>query len=76
MKPLVEVDLQRVALEEGDVLLLCCDGLSGMLPDARMAEIIRAQRADLKGAAAALVEEANLAGGVDNITCVLVQVHA
>ena len=76
MKPLVEVDLQRVALEAGDVLLLCCDGLSGMLPDARMAEIIRAQRADLKGAAAALVEEANLAGGVDNITCVLVQVHA
>jgi len=76
MKPVVEVDLLRVGLEDGDLLLLCCDGLSGMVPDDRIAEIIRTHRADLKQAAQALVDEANQAGGVDNITCVLVQVHA
>jgi PPM family protein phosphatase len=73
MKPTVEVDLLRVDLVEGDVVLLCCDGLSGMVTDARMAEILRASPGDLKHAARALVDEANGAGGVDNITCVLVQ---
>ena len=34
MKESVEVDLLRLPLQEGDVVLLCCDGLSGMVPDA------------------------------------------
>ncbi len=76
MKPTVEVDLVREELQEGDVVLLCCDGLSGMVPDARMAEILRASHGDLKLAARALVDAANEAGGVDNITCVLVQAVA
>jgi len=76
MKDTVEVDLLRQPLREGDVLLLCCDGLSGMLPDERIAEIVRQHPGDLKGAAQALVDAANEAGGVDNITCVLVQALA
>jgi protein phosphatase len=76
MKDSVEVDLLRLALEDGDVLLLCCDGLSGMVPDDRVAELIRQHQGDLKAAAQALVDAANQAGGVDNITCVLAQVHA
>jgi protein phosphatase len=76
MKPTVEVDVLREELQDGDVVLLCCDGLSGMVPDARIAELLRGSHGDLKLAARTLVDAANDAGGVDNITCVLVQAHA
>ncbi len=76
MRNEVQVDLIRQDLEEGDVLLLCCDGLSGMVPAERMAEIVRSARGDLKRANQSLIDAANGAGGVDNITSVLVQVHA
>ena len=73
MRDVVDVDLLRVGLEDGDVLLLCSDGLSGMVPDPRIAEALRASAGDLKLAAQTLVDEANAAGGADNVTCVLVQ---
>jgi protein phosphatase len=73
MKPAVEVDVTRVEMEVTDLLVLCSDGLSGMVPDARMAEILRATQGDLRLAANELVDAANAAGGVDNITVVLVQ---
>jgi serine/threonine protein phosphatase PrpC len=73
MKDQVDVDLARLELEDGDVLLLCSDGLSGMVPDARAAEVLRANVGDLRLAAQVLVDEANAAGGIDNVTCVLVQ---
>jgi protein phosphatase len=67
------VDVLKEELHPGDIVLLCCDGLSGMVPDARMAEIIRASHGDLRHAARVLVDAANEGGGIDNITCVLVQ---
>jgi protein phosphatase len=73
MRDTVEVDLVREELQPGDVLLLCSDGLSGMVPDERIAEIVRGFPKDLKGAGQALVDAANEAGGQDNVTCVLVQ---
>ena len=73
MKPTVEVDVTQVALEAGDIVLLCSDGLSGMVPDPRLAEILRGAYGDLRRAAAELVEAANAAGGVDNVTVALVQ---
>ena len=73
MKDTVEVDVVREELRDGDVLLLCSDGLSGMVPDDRIVEIVRGYPKDLKGAAQALVDAANEAGGQDNVTCVLVQ---
>ena len=76
MKDTVEVDVAREDLQDGDVLLLCSDGLSGMVADARMAEIVRGYPKDLRGAAQALVDAANEAGGQDNVTCVLVQAVA
>ncbi len=76
MRPHVEVDLLREPLEPEDLILLCCDGLTGMVPDPRIAEIVRGHPGDLQGACDALVAAANEAGGVDNITCVLVQAHA
>jgi PPM family protein phosphatase len=75
MKELVEVDVNREELQDGDVVLLCSDGLSGMVPDARIAEIVRATHGDLRRAGAALVAAANDAGGADDVTCVLVQAH-
>ncbi len=73
MKSIVEVDVDRVPLEVSDVLLLCSDGLSSMVPDARIAEILRGVHGDLRRAVGELIEAANAAGGMDNITVVLVQ---
>jgi protein phosphatase len=73
MKPTVEVDVERLPLEVSDVLLLCSDGLSSMVPDARIVEILRGVHGDLRLGANQLVEAANAAGGLDNVTVVLVQ---
>ena len=75
MKEQVEVDLLREPLRSGDVVLLCCDGLSGMVPDQQIAELVRQHQRDLKAATQALLDAANTAGGVDNITCVLAQLQ-
>jgi len=76
IRDLVDVDLAEVRLAEGDLVLLCCDGLSGMLSDGRIAEVLRAWPGDPRRAAQELVEGANAAGGADNVTCVLVQALA
>lgn len=68
--PSVEGDVYEVDLREGDILLLCSDGLSTMVEDEQIAGIIR-RAADLETAAKALVEAAKLRGGADNITVVL-----
>ncbi len=73
MKDAVEVDLLRAELKDGDVVLLCSDGLSGMVSDEQVAELVRGHPRDLRGAAQTLVDAANAAGGQDNVTCVLVQ---
>ena len=73
MKPAVEVDVQRVPVEVSDLLLLCSDGLSSMVPDPRIAEILRATHGDLRLAVTELVAAANESGGQDNVTVVLVQ---
>jgi len=73
MRDEVEVDLRRLELQDGDLVMLCCDGLSGMVPEAQLAEMIRAGRSDLRRTAQGLVDAANAAGGHDNVTCVLAQ---
>jgi protein phosphatase len=70
-----EVDVSTWDLQPGDVCLVCCDGLTGMVPDARIAEIIAAEP-ELQKACQRLVEEANENGGVDNITVALVRYTA
>jgi PPM family protein phosphatase len=67
-----EVDISAVDLEPGDVCVVCCDGLTGMVTDERIAEIL-ADEADLQKASQALIDEANANGGVDNITVALVR---
>jgi serine/threonine protein phosphatase PrpC len=75
MKDDIEVDVLVEPLQHGDVVLLCCDGLSGMVPDERIGELIREGAGDLRRCSQSLIDAANESGGVDNITCVLAQVH-
>lgn len=66
-------DIYEMNLSEGDRLLLCSDGLSGMVEDALL-ESTLARIKDPQNCANALVEEAIAAGGYDNVTAVVVDV--
>jgi PPM family protein phosphatase len=66
----VEVDTLTYPARPGDVFLLCSDGLTGMVPEDRIAEIL-AEAPDLGEAGQTLIREANERGGRDNITVVL-----
>jgi protein phosphatase len=66
-------DNQGFELEAGDVLLLCSDGLTDLVWDDEILQVLRA-KANLKAAAETLVEMANQRGGHDNITTVLLAV--
>lgn len=68
------VDTYEVQASTGDRLLLCSDGLSGMLVDEQIAEILSAYR-DPGTAAHALIDAANEAGGQDNISVVVVDIE-
>ena len=72
-----EVDVDFFEVEDiaaGDVLLMCSDGLSNMLEDSEMLGIVRSE-GSLKERADRLVAAANMNGGRDNITVVLVRVE-
>ena len=60
-------------LNEGDVVLLCSDGLTNMLSDPEILEIVSARGTDLDGACRDLIAAANARGGRDNISAVLVR---
>jgi len=66
----VEADRQTIPARGDDVYLLCSDGLTSMVPEARVGEILRAAPA-LEEAGRALIDAANAAGGRDNITVIL-----
>jgi protein phosphatase len=69
----VEVDVYSVELVPGDRLLFCSDGLTGMVQFDAIAATLRREE-DPTRAATQLVDEANAAGGEDNITVVVVAV--
>ena len=72
-KPDVEPTVYLNSFAEGDVYLLCSDGLWNCLPDDRIATVVLGQ-ADLEAACHALIEEGNQAGAPDNLTALLVRV--
>jgi PPM family protein phosphatase len=74
-EPDVEVDTFTQPARDGDVVLLCSDGLTSMVPEGDVAEILRGARS-LRDAGRALVAAANDAGGRDNITVVLFRLAA
>jgi PPM family protein phosphatase len=62
---------QKMALQQGDVILLCSDGLSDMITDEAIAETLKRHGQDLDTAVNDLINQANEAGGRDNITVLL-----
>jgi protein phosphatase len=68
----VQVDLTYTELRRGDMLLLCSDGLSGMVRFEEIREIMRSSSEPVD-ICKALTERANQAGGHDNITVIIVQ---
>lgn len=61
----------RIQIRQGDMLLLCSDGLSGKIRNEEIRQIVSDSGEDLAAACQALVDEANYRGGEDNITVVL-----
>lgn len=68
-EPEVQVDVQTVPAQSGDVFLICSDGLTTMLDEEHVARIL-ARATSIDSAVRTLVDEANRAGGRDNITVV------
>lgn len=74
MKDTVDVDLQVLAPEPGDIALLCSDGLSGEISDLQIAQVLIQERSLVKGCQR-LVQMANEAGGRDNVTVILMRLQ-
>jgi protein phosphatase len=74
MKDTVQVDVHVDSPRLGDVYLLCSDGLSGMITDPQMAQILADER-DLDVLCERLISMANKNGGLDNITVVAIRVE-
>ena len=73
VEPSVDVDASTIELQPGDRLMLCTDGLTGMLSDDAIREVLAGEE-DPQHASDRLVEAANAAGGDDNITVVVIDV--
>jgi PPM family protein phosphatase len=70
----VDVDTAILPVEAGDRIILCSDGLSDMVPEARITEILADSSDDPETTARHLLSAALDAGGVDNVTVVVVDV--
>jgi protein phosphatase len=73
-EPDVQVDEEDVPLLDGDRLLLCSDGLTNMVTTDQIQAILEANPS-AQDAATRLVRAANRAGGIDNITVIVVDAH-
>lgn len=72
-KDTVEAGISRLVPKPGDVVMLCSDGLTGMLEDAAIAEVLNEHTGSPFSSADALVKAANEAGGDDNVSVVLLK---
>ena len=72
MRDTVQVDITSEDIQDGDLFLLCSDGLSGMVPDPTLLDHLKVG-ADLDDAVGKLVNAANAAGGTDNITVLVLE---
>jgi protein phosphatase len=74
--PDVDVDTFTIEAEDGDVFLLCSDGLTDMVEDVDILKLVDSNRGDLEQAVRSLVQLANKEGGEDNITAVAFRISA
>ena len=72
--PDVDVDTFTIDARTGDLFLLCSDGLTDMLDEAAILELVERNRSDIDAALKALVKAANRSGGEDNITVVAFEI--
>ncbi|MEN6625568.1 MAG: Stp1/IreP family PP2C-type Ser/Thr phosphatase [Candidatus Sumerlaeia bacterium] len=70
----VEVDIKTVEPRPGDLFLICSDGLTGMAEDHEIQSILLKSGDNLEAGCQALIDASNKAGGIDNISVVLVKV--
>lgn len=70
---LIKIDTGAMALEAEDIILLCTDGLTNMVSEQEMYNILTNQENDLEGIVNQLVVNAKNAGGADNITGILLK---
>lgn len=66
----LHAEVHRMTLEPGDTILLCTDGLTGMVPDDRIAAVLQGSPSP-RAASEELVRLANEGGGKDNVTVVV-----
>ncbi|HIS46007.1 MAG TPA: Stp1/IreP family PP2C-type Ser/Thr phosphatase [Candidatus Scybalocola faecigallinarum] len=66
----IRVDFFEVDLEPGDKILMCSDGLSNMVDDEKLLDII--SNTEIEAAVEALINEAKANGGLDNITAIVI----
>jgi protein phosphatase len=69
----LEIAVDEYPLEDNDLYLLCSDGLHSMVPEARMAEILRSSNGSLANLVGQLIEAANRGGGKDNVTALVLR---
>jgi protein phosphatase len=69
----VDVDVSEEPMQEGDIVLLCSDGLNTMISDEDILEIVNRNKDDLEKAGEELISTANQNGGEDNVTAILVK---
>ena len=74
VNPDVEVDLDELSLLDGDILVLCTDGLTGMVDDDEIFAIVNTLH-DPPAACEDLITRANQNGGKDNITVIIAEVE-
>ena len=74
MKATVQVDVDHEEPEDGDIYMLCSDGLNGMIDDETIRKIMAENREDLEQCCNKLIAAANENGGTDNVTVVCVEV--
>jgi PPM family protein phosphatase len=74
--PDVDVDTLSVAAEPGDIFLICSDGLTSMVDDDTILDIVERNHGSLESAAKELIGTANRSGGEDNITVVFFEIAA
>ena len=75
IKEAMPIDIQEVAVQAGDLYLLCSDGLTEMLSDGDIAQIL-GMDASLERLARTLVAQANALGGRDNVTVLLARAYS
>jgi protein phosphatase len=76
MRETVQVDVKNFGIDDRDTFLLCCDGVSGMIEDNRLSQIVKESGEDVEKAVAQLIDTANKNGGIDNITAIVLRCEA